>query len=133
MMSDMWEHTAIFLTWDEWGGFYDPVMPPQVDQVGMGFRVPLLTISPYTPRGLIDTEIGEFSTPLRFIEDNWGLPHLTARIAKTHDMSHLFDFKKSPRPPQPSRKRAKTFGTPWVFPVDFPGWPAGTVPDPGSF
>ena len=69
----MWEHTALFLTWDEWGGFYDPVMPPQIDHVGLGFRVPLLTISPYTRRGLIDDELGEFSTPLRFIADNWGL------------------------------------------------------------
>ena len=44
--SDMWEHTAIFVTWDEWGGFYDHVMPPEIDDIGLGFRVPLLTISP---------------------------------------------------------------------------------------
>ncbi len=59
----MWEQTAIFITWDEWGGFYDSVMPPAVDEVGLGFRVPLLTISPYTRRGLIDDELGEFSSP----------------------------------------------------------------------
>ena len=133
MTSEMWKHTAIFLTWDEWGGFYDPVMPPTVDHVGLGFRVPLLTISPYTRRGLIDTEQGEFSTPLRFISDNWGLPYLTDRIARTHDMGHMFDFTAKPRPPQPSAKRAKTFGTPWVFPKNFPDWPPGTVPDPSSF
>ena len=46
MQGDMWEHTAIFITWDEWGGFYDSVMPPEVDDIGLGFRVPLLTISP---------------------------------------------------------------------------------------
>ncbi len=128
MKSDMWEHTALFVTWDEWGGFYDSVMPPEVDDIGLGFRVPLLTISPYTRRGLIDDELGEFSTPLRFISDNWGLDHLTPRIAKTHDMSHIFDFKAKPRPPQPSSKRAPTYGSPWVFPTDYPGWPAGTVP-----
>lgn len=133
MTGDQWEHTAIFLTWDEWGGFYDHVPPPVVDQVGMGFRVPLLTISPYTVRGLIDDQTGEFSTPLRFIADNWGLPYLTPRIAATHNMEHLFDFSKPPRPPSVTGQRAKTYGTFDTFPVDYPGWPAGTVPDPGSF
>jgi phospholipase C len=132
MTSDQWEHTAIFLTWDEWGGFYDHVPPPVVDQVGMGFRVPLLTISPYTVRGTIDDEIGEFSTPLRFIADNWCLSYLTPRIASTHNMEHLFDFTKPPRPPSVTGQRAKTYGTFDTFPVDYPGWPAGTVPDPGS-
>ena len=52
MTSDMWEHTAMFVTWDEWGGFYDHVPPPAVDDIGLGFRVPLLTISPYARRGV---------------------------------------------------------------------------------
>ena len=47
----MWPHTAIFLTWDEWGGFYDHVLPPRVDDVGLGIRVPMLVISPYARRG----------------------------------------------------------------------------------
>jgi phospholipase C len=128
MRSDAWEHTAIFLTWDEWGGFYDPVEPPALDDIGLGFRVPLLTISPYAKKGYIDRQQGEFSTPLRFISDNWGLPHLTHRIAKTHDMSALFDFKKPPRAPEPSSTKVDAFGTPWVFPQDYPGWPPGTVP-----
>ena len=128
MRSDAWDHTAIFLTWDEWGGFYDPVTPPSIDPIGLGFRVPLLTISPYTKRGYIDRERGEFSTPLRFISDNWGLDYLTDRIAKTHNMSHLFNFKGKPRPPQPSTTKVDSFGTPWVFPQNFPGWPPGTVP-----
>ncbi len=128
MRSDMWEHTAIFLTWDEWGGFYDHVIPPAIDDIGLGFRVPLLTISPYTRRGLIDDEVGEFSTPLRFISDNWGLDHLTPRIQKTHDMSHIFDFQAKPRPPQPTSTRAPTYGSPFQFPTDYPGWPPGTVP-----
>jgi phospholipase C len=129
MQSDSWEHTAIFLTWDEWGGFYDHVMPHAVDDVGMGFRVPLLTISPYTRRGLIDDELGEFSTPLRFIADNWGLKPLTPRIAKTHNMEHVFDFSKPPRPPQPTSVRAKTYGQPFGYvPEGYPGWPPGTQP-----
>lgn len=128
MRSDAWEHTAIFLTWDEWGGFYDPVMPPSIDPIGLGFRVPLLTISPYTKRGYIDRARGEFSTPLRFISDNWGLDYLTDRIAKTHNMSHIFNFKGRPRAPQPTTTKVNSFGTPWVFPQNFPGWPPGTVP-----
>ena len=133
MQSDEWKHTAIFLTWDEWGGFYDHVEPIPVDHVGLGFRVPMLTISPYTRRGVIDDKIGEFSSPLRFISDNWGLSYLTPRIAKTHNFEHVFDFKAAPRPPSVTGTRVKTYGTFDQFPEDFPGWPPGTVPDPGSF
>jgi phospholipase C len=129
MHGAMWEHTAIFITWDEWGGFYDHVMPPQIDQIGLGIRVPLLTISPYAQRGLIDDELGEFSTPLRFISDNWGLDPLTPRIAKTHNMEHLFDFSSRPRMPSPTTARAKTYGHPFGFiPEDYPAWPPGTQP-----
>ena len=127
MRSDDWDNTVIFLTWDEWGGFYDHVLPPKVDAFGLGFRVPLLTISPYAVRGTIDDVTGEFSTPLRFIADNWGLPYLTPRIAKTHNMEHLFDFSKPPRAPAITGKRAKTFGSPWVYPEHFPAWPPGSV------
>lgn len=130
MKSDMWEHTAIFITWDEWGGFYDPVVPPQIDQVGLGVRVPLLTISPYARRGLIDTELGEFSTPLKFIADNWGLDHLTPRIANTHAFEHVFDFSKPPRPPVLGERRAPAFGDdPFAWVGDtYEGWDPGTVP-----
>ncbi len=129
MRSDAWEHTAIFLTWDEWGGFYDPVIPPAVDDIGLGFRVPMLTISPYTRRGLIDTKQGEFSSPLRFIADNWGLDYLTPRIAKTHNFEHVFNFNAKPRDPVIATKRAPAYGKAFVWPGDtYPGWTAGTVP-----
>jgi phospholipase C len=130
MRGDLWEHTAIFVTWDEWGGFYDPVPPPKVDEVGLGFRVPLLTISPYTVRGIVDDEIGEFSTPLRFISDNWGLDPLTPRIRKTHNMEHLFDFANGPRSPVvPTSKAATYLESPFENPdPSYPHWPAGTVP-----
>jgi phospholipase C len=130
MRSDEWEHTAIFLTWDEWGGFYDPVEPPALDDEGLGIRVPLLTISPYTRRGMIDDEVGEFSTPLRFIADNWGLEHLTPRIANTHNLEHVFDFGGRPRAPSLTPRRAKTFGSFEDFPGTEPGrfpWPPGTI------
>ncbi len=128
MRSDLWENTVLFLTWDEWGGFYDHVKPPQLDETGLGFRVPLLTISPYTRRGLIDDELGDFSTPLRFIADNWGLPYLTPRIAKAHNLEHVFDFASAPRPPSPATRRAETFGDPYSYPANFPDWPKGTTP-----
>jgi phospholipase C len=130
MRSEMWPHAVIFLTWDEWGGFYDHVAPPQVDEVGLGFRVPLITISPYARIGVIDDERGEFSTPLRFIADNWGLDYLTPRIAKTHNFEHVFDFSAGPRSPEPTATKATTYGRPFDFvPEDYPGWPPGTVPN----
>ena len=129
MRSDMWDHTVIFLTWDEWGGFYDPVVPPKVDPVGLGIRVPMLTISPYARRGLIDDEVGEFSSPLRFISDNWGLEPLTDRIRNTHNFEHVFDFSRKPRKPKPGTARAPTFGTAFGWPGDtYPGWQPGTTP-----
>src|SRR5207344_1221697 len=130
MTSEMWNQTAIFITWDEWGGFYDHVLPKEIDDIGLGLRVPLLTISPYTRKGLIDDELGEFSTPLRFISDNWGLDPLTPRIAKTHNMEHIFDFSSGPRPPTPTSTRATTYGHPFGYvPEGYSGWPPGTTPD----
>ncbi len=103
--SDGWEHTAMFITWDEWGGLYDHVPPPTVDDVGLGFRVPMLVVSPYAKKGYVDDAEGEFSTPLRFIEDNWGLPYLTPRIERTHAFEHVFDFARNPRDGTPARSR----------------------------
>jgi phospholipase C len=101
MRSPMWKDTAIFLTWDEWGGFYDHVPPRRIDPFGFGIRVPLLVISPYARRGWIDHTEGEFSSVLRFIEDNWGLSQLTRRDRLARDLSYDFDFEQSPRAPQP--------------------------------
>ena len=101
MASPMWDDTAIFLTWDDYGGFYDHVPPPQVDGFGLGIRVPMLVISPYAKRGHIDHRLGEFSSVLRFIEDNWGLSQLTHRDRDAADMSYVFDFRQEPRPPDP--------------------------------
>ena len=97
MESDDWEHTAIFLTWDEWGGFCDHVPPPTVDDIRFGFRVPMLVISPYARKGYVDDAEGEFSSPLRFVSDNWGLPYLTERIERTHNFEHTFAFERNPR------------------------------------
>jgi len=123
MRSEMWEHTAIFITWDEWGGFYDHVVPPEVDSIGLGMRVPMLVISPYAKRGFIDHEVGEFSSPLRFISDNWDLPYLNERISGTHNYSHVFDFDQKPRKPDPLPRKKGLVSTPYEFPADYEGWP----------
>ncbi|HEY7659709.1 MAG TPA: alkaline phosphatase family protein [Actinomycetota bacterium] len=135
MQTDGWEHTALFLTWDEWGGFFDHVPPPEVDDIGFGFRVPMLVLSPYAKRGYVDDAEGEFSSPLRFIEDNWGLPYLTERIRRTHNFEHVFDFDRNPRrDARPAPPITDCYGTPTEYPGDgYPGWPPGTVPEESHF
>jgi phospholipase C len=105
MNSPMWKDTAIFLTYDDYGGFYDHVPPPQVDRFGFGIRVPLLVISPYAKQGYVMSERGEFSSVLRFIEDNWGLTQLTHRDEDATPMLSAFDFTQEPRRPDPQPLR----------------------------
>jgi phospholipase C len=71
MKSPNWDTTAIFLAWDDWGGFYDSVIPPKVDQQGYGFRVPAMVISPYARKGLIDNQVLSTDAYLKFIEDDF--------------------------------------------------------------
>jgi hypothetical protein len=66
-----WDSTAIFLAWDDWGGFYDNAVPPAVDQNGYGLRVPSLVISPYARRGYVDHQILSSDAYLKFIEDDF--------------------------------------------------------------
>jgi len=71
MRGPEWRSTAIFLAWDDWGGFYDHVSPPTVDRLGYGFRVPALVISPYARRGYVDHQVLSFDAYLKFIEDDF--------------------------------------------------------------
>jgi phospholipase C len=71
MRSREWKSTAIFLTWDDWGGFYDNAVPPHVDKNGYGLRVPGLVISPYAKRGYIDNQTLSFDAYAKFIEDDF--------------------------------------------------------------
>ena len=111
MRSPLWKDTAIFLTWDDYGGFYDHVPPPQVDDFGFGIRVPMLLISPYARTGHVSHELGEFSSVLRFIEDNWGLRQLTRRDRAATPMLSAFDFDQEPRPPDPLPLRTDCTGS----------------------
>jgi phospholipase C len=94
-----WDRTAIFITWDDFGGFYDHVKPPFLDAFGLGPRMPLLVISPYAKPGYVDHTTYEFSSMLAFIEKRWDLPPLTKRDANANDMFGAFDWTQPPQPP----------------------------------
>ncbi len=99
MQGPDWSSTAVFLTWDDFGGFYDHVPPQQIDSYGLGYRVPFLIISPYAKKNYIDHTQFEFSSMLRFAEDELGLPTLTNRDKRANNMMDAFDFTQSPRSP----------------------------------
>ncbi len=86
-----WRHTAIVLTWDEWGGFYDHVPPPQPDRFGLGVRVPMLVISPWAKPG-VDHTTYDFTSVLKFIDQDFGMPTLTTREAEQNSLRDAFQF-----------------------------------------
>lgn len=94
--SQYWKDTAIFIAWDDWGGWYDHVPPPQVDQMGLGFRVPLIVVSPYARRGYVSHVQHESGSILHFIEQAFSLPSLNTRDAVSDDLSDCFDYKLTP-------------------------------------
>jgi phospholipase C len=103
MNSRYWAHTAVIMVWDDFGGFYDHVVPPHLDVMGLGPRTPALIISPWTrsgsnPKGgSVDHTTYEFSSVIRFIEELHGLKPLTARDAQANPLSTAFDFTRPPR------------------------------------
>lgn len=101
MNSSYWSNTAIFLTWDDFGGFYDHVAPPVLDGLGLGPRVPLIVISPYARSGVVVHSEGEFSSFVKFIEMNWSLPSLGQRDAlpQIDNLKDYFNFQQTPLPP----------------------------------
>ncbi len=99
MRSSAWDSSAFLLAYDDWGGWYDHVVPPQVDTDGYGLRVPAILVSPYSRQGYIDHGEYDFTSILKFIEENWGVDALTERDANANSLSYAFNFRQKPRPP----------------------------------
>jgi phospholipase C len=112
MNSPNWSSTAIILTWDDYGGFYDHVNPPSVDNQGSSIRVPLLVISPYSKTNFIDhTRYTGFESILKFIEWRFNLPSLTPRDTDAVNMLNAFDFTQQPKLPKPVPLTANELAT----------------------
>ena len=109
-----WKSTAIFLSWDDWGGFYDHLDPPVVDRNGYGIRVPALVISPYARHGYVDHQVLSSDAYLKFIEDDFlhgmrlnprtdgrpdSRPDVRENVKILGNLANDFDFHQKPRPP----------------------------------
>jgi phospholipase C len=114
MSSPDWGSSAMFLTWDDWGGFYDNVVPPAVDSLGYGIRVPALVISPYARRGYIDPQTLSFDAYLKFVEDDFlggarlnpktdgrpdSRPNVRESLPILGNLANDFNFNQAPLPP----------------------------------
>jgi phospholipase C len=142
MASPDWDSTAIFLAWDDWGGFYDHVTPPTVDENGYGLRVPGIVISPYAKHGYVDHQTLSFDAYDKFIEDDFlhgqrldprtdgrpdPRPDVRENVSILGNLTSDFDFSQSPRPPVPLPVHPRTTltGTPAPAQVS----PAARAPD----
>jgi len=138
MRSRDWRSSAIFLTWDDWGGFYDHVRPPRVDSLGYGLRVPALVISPYARHGFIDHQILSFDAYLKFIEDDFlggarldpatdgrpdSRPDVRENAPVLGNLTRDFNFSQPPRPPHILNPCPPTT----LVPAPQPGCPAPQI------
>jgi phospholipase C len=99
MQGPNWPTTAIFLVWDDFGGFYDHVPPPGIDQFGLGPRVPFIVISPYVKEGMVSHTAYEIGSILQFIEQRHKVKALTNRDVEANSLLDVFDFSQPPAPP----------------------------------
>jgi phospholipase C len=94
--SPYWANTAIFITWDDWGGWYDHVAPTVKNSYEYGFRVPLIVVSPYAKAGYISRVTHDFGSILKYIEGNFSLGSLGFADASADDFSDCFDYTQTP-------------------------------------
>jgi phospholipase C len=94
--SKYWNDTAIFVTWDDWGGWYDHVPPPQYNSYELGFRVPLIVISPYAKHRYVSHRRHEFGSILKFVEETFNLGTLGTTDVRSDDLLDCFDFSQQP-------------------------------------
>jgi phospholipase C len=145
MKSPDWDSTAIFLTWDDWGGFYDGVQPPKVDENGYGLRVPGIVISPYAKQGYIDNQTLSSDAFLKFIEDDFlggsrlnpktdGRPDPRPDVREDEpvlgDLVNDFNFNRAPRSPVllPTNPPTDSPSIPSYFKTAGPGAGSTTLP-----
>ena len=100
-----WNNTAILITWDDWGGWYDheapTILDPPLDQYQYGFRVPMIFVSAYTPKGYINNLRHDFGSILRFLQHNFNLPDQGLMFADKRSQTNLaafYDLTQTPRP-----------------------------------
>jgi phospholipase C len=137
MRSPEWSSTAIFVSWDDWGGFYDHVVPPTADQAGYGLRVPGLLVSPYARYGFVDHQTLSHDAYLKFIEDDFlegerlnpatdGRPDSRPVVRETlpalGNLLKEFNFNQPPTPPF----LLPTHPAPWSIPTGFRLFDSGT-------
>jgi phospholipase C len=116
MLSKYWSSSALMVSYDGSGGWFDHVTPPQVDGDGYGLRVPAMLVSPYAQKGAVNSTVLDSSGALAFIEHNWNVAPLTSRDANAQSIDSAFDFAAGPRPasllPSASTLLANTAATP---------------------
>ncbi len=98
--SAYWNNTVIFITWDDWGGWYDHVAPTKLDQWGLGPRTPLIVVSPYARAGYVSHVNHEFGSILKFTELTFGLSSLNQADSRADNLLDCFNFNQSPLPYQ---------------------------------
>ena len=87
MQSDAWDSSAFMVSYDDWGGWYDHVPPPSVDEFGYGFRVPAMLVSPYAKQGYVDSTVLDHTSILKFIEDELG-PCAAGQARRKREQHH---------------------------------------------
>jgi len=124
--SKFWNSTAIFIQWDDWGGLYDPVAPEYKDRDSLGFRVPLIMLSPYVRHNRVSHVHYETASVLRFAEDLYGLGQMApADRRATSPAGDCFDFSQTPakfvpiKAPKPPKFFMRQFGGDDYFAPDY--------------
>lgn len=114
MQGPDWDSTAVVLVWDDFGGYYDHVLPPTVDRYGLGLRVPMMIISPYAKQGYVSHTTYSFESVLKTFEEIANIPPLTERDRSAHDLLDSFDFAQQPAAPLILQRRTCTLVPPEV-------------------
>jgi phospholipase C len=100
--SQYWKNTAIVVLWDDWGGWYDSAPPTQINYTSLGFRVPMIVISPFAKHGFVSHTHYQFGSVLKLVEETFGLGSLGTTDATAPSMEDVFDFTQAPNKFEPA-------------------------------